>query len=1413
MGLSEKQPHIAIVGLSGIFPEAKTVREFWNNILNKKDCIREVGNDREGYWKVEDYFDPDPDAPDKTYSKKAGFLPEIEFDPMEFGIPPINMESISTAQLFSLFIAKQAFKDSDILNYSDRDKIGVVLGSGEAGNTAFYLAMRTEYPKWKKILSNCGLSDEISSSITEKFKNLYPEWQENSMPGFLGNVTAGRITNYFNLSGANYTLNAACATSLAAVKAAMNELKDGSCDAVLTGGIGIDNSILAFMSFTKTPVISPTGCSRPYDADADGMMLGDAVGMMVLKRLEDAERDGDRIYAVIRGIGSSSDGKSTSIYAPSVNGQVMAMEQAYENAGCSPSTIQLVEGHGTATVAGDFAEFQSISKAFGNAGISNQSIALGSVKSQIGHGRVSAGASSLIKTIMALYHKTLPPTINVENPNPKFNIEKTPFYLNTEPRPWFNPAGGTPRRAAVSSFGFGGTNFHIVLEEYQQQEEKNHRLSAVPEMLLIYETHFDALLEKCETLLKSFSSDQGGHHYHEYVLKTKDISIPKQMPRLGFVAKSLPHAIELLHLAIKQLKIRKKPQWDHPKGIFYRDCSMNTKGRIVALFPGQGSQYLNMCSELVRNYPIMRHMVEDIDVVMHQKALPGISEIIYPPPLCNKKIRKQQEQKLVKSENAQPAIGAISAGLYELLQNAGFTPDFAIGHSFGELTALWAAGVIEKNDFIELEIERGQAMAQCSTPGKDAGTMLAVAATETTVSKLIADVNGVKIANYNSQDQFVIAGATESIHKLHKKLKADGKKSKLLPVSAAFHTPFVQRAQDMFATLLEKTAFNPAAIPVFANKTGKSYPKSTDRIKKILSHQISSPVLFQQAVESAYKKGGDLFVEIGPGEILTNLTKRILKGKPHIAVALNPERLKDDEFELRKSIVRLIVTGLPLGNIDPYRFWETPDNPEEVSKKRLSVTLNGGAYLNPKTRELSNRSLYEKKSLNDEGVIEKVVPSKSQPKGAIVDMSAASKSDIKKGKECINSDELMESLDTSSKMHLLYQKNQEKYLDLLTQIYQYQNNLMEKFHDSPHLPLLLGNIEKTYQLIEANQPYYHTVHGEYLRTRYTAPTGQPTSVNVMDTSSLTEEGKPEVLKLRNSSEISLPDLPMSAQQSTQSSTVATQAMEKEFTSDNRKTFLDPDKIVRRILQAISTLTNHPVSRIDLNADLEIDLGIDMMKAIDILTLINEEFSLDETILEEMIELRTMNEITLFLKKKLGRTDLKESKIEPVPTPSSALLKKEVPPDTISPSIQTHVDEKPTPFQGVVLSSGSLSSQTEAPIPDPPSPVMTKPTAVTPVVQIDSDEMVEQILEIISEKTGYPTDMLEMDMDLIADLGVDSIKIVQILGTIQEKYPDIVIMDPDEMENMELRTIGQVADYIRSLSAEEGSEKKKSLNVS
>jgi len=459
---------VAIVGLGALTPIGLGAAEFWQGICAKRDGVREVPPDR---WDPRLYWSSDPAEPDRTYSKIGGFVAGFAFDRKQFRLPPAVVEAMDECQRLALAGVDEALRDAG--DNLDRSRCAVILGNALGGDRRELTSARIRFPEFARALTAAEGWDDLPAELRDRllrafersFKNGLPKVTEDTMPGELSNVIAGRVANVLDLGGANYTVDAACASSLAAVAAAARALRAGECDTAVTGGSDTSMSPATFVKFCKIGALSPDG-SRPFDARANGFVMGEGCATLVLKRLEDAERDGDRIYAVLRAVGGASDGRGKGITAPNPAGQKRAIERAYAAAGIDPASIDLLEAHGTSTRVGDAAETAVLHEVWGDRR-KDRPVALGSVKSQIGHLKSAAGAASLVKAALALHHKLLPPTIHFEVHNPACALEGSSFRVQTELEPWPEPPGGAPRRAGVSAFGFGGTNFHVVLEEWR----------------------------------------------------------------------------------------------------------------------------------------------------------------------------------------------------------------------------------------------------------------------------------------------------------------------------------------------------------------------------------------------------------------------------------------------------------------------------------------------------------------------------------------------------------------------------------------------------------------------------------------------------------------------------------------------------------------------------------------------------------------------------------------------------------------------------------------------------------------------------------------------------------------------------------------------------------------------------------
>ncbi len=507
--------HIAITGMGCIFPESRNLKEYWALLFNCVDAVCSIPEDT--HWKIDDYYDSDPAAPDRTYCTRGGFLPVIPFDPLKYSMPPKNLEATDTSQLLGLEVAGMALEDAGYPPghpaLADK-RVNVILGVTGTQELVIPLGARLSHPLWKKALEQSGIGEDKKNEIIQRIQAGYTQWQENSFPGLLGNVIPGRIANRLNLTGTNLAVDAACASSLSAIHTAVLELAAGRCDISVTGGVDTLNDIFMHMCFSKTGVLSHTSDIRPFSKDADGTVLGEGIGMLILKRLEDAQRDNDRIYAVIKAIGTSSDGKTAAVYAPDAKGQVRALKQAYDLADIDTSTVGLIEAHGTGTRVGDKVEFEALRQCFpADSGLNRT--AIGSVKSMIGHAKAAAGAAGIIKAALSLYNKVLPPTLKADDPDPELDINNSAFYINPRPKPW-TAVPGFPRRAGVSAFGFGGSNFHVVLEEYEK-EKKHVSWDGSVQIMAFSSDSMQGISEQIKKCKNTIANAGKNHQTHEAV--------------------------------------------------------------------------------------------------------------------------------------------------------------------------------------------------------------------------------------------------------------------------------------------------------------------------------------------------------------------------------------------------------------------------------------------------------------------------------------------------------------------------------------------------------------------------------------------------------------------------------------------------------------------------------------------------------------------------------------------------------------------------------------------------------------------------------------------------------------------------------------------------------------------------------
>jgi acyl transferase domain-containing protein/NAD(P)H-dependent flavin oxidoreductase YrpB (nitropropane dioxygenase family) len=866
---------IAIVGMACVFPDASDTDRYWSNVVAGVDAVTEVPADR---WDTATFYDPaavTTGAGHRTPSKWGGFLPDIAFDALSYGVPPASLASVDPTQLLALEVAARALSDAGYRHRGfDRDRTSVVFGAEAGTDLAGAYGFR-------------ALHQSYVGPLSEEMDQHLPSLNEDSFPGVLSNVIAGRIANRLDLGGSNYTVDAACASSLAALDVACKELSAGTSDMVLCGGADVHNGLQDFLLFASVHALSPTGRCRTFDAQADGIALGEGVACVVLKRLADAERDGDRVYAVVKAVAGSSDGRSLGLTAPRPEGQRRALERAYAMAGISPAQVGLVEAHGTGTVVGDRTELATLTEVFSDSGSSAASCALGSVKSQIGHTKCAAGLAGIIKVARSLYTGVRPPTGQLQSPNSYWDRARSPFFFDSTARPWATDA--SERVAGVSAFGFGGTNFHAVLTAYDGAPEPEQGLEEWPaELFLFRGADRAAALKEMEHLAELIAANDGAGR----PWKLRDLAwtvAGRGVGGTGGAAGSgrpsgtaVQVAVVAADLDDLAAKLPQAQSFSAGGGVFVAATGAE-RGRVAFLFPGQGSQYPGMLADLFIAFPRLRRLLEPL-------ADRDLVPVMFPPAAFGRDDADAQRAALTDTRAAQPTLGVAGLAVHELLSNLGIRPDLAGGHSYGELVALAVAGALDPADLVAVSAARAAAILAAA--GDDPGAMAAVSATAGAVEAALegvsgndAGLTGVRIANHNAPNQVVISGPTAAVEAAVRHLGDAGLAAKRIPVACAFHSSVVAGAAHTLRAELNQRHLGSPSIPVWSNTTALPYPDDPDAVRELLAGQVALPVRFVDEVEAMYAAGARVFVEAGPSRVLTGLVGKILGDRPHVAVA------------------------------------------------------------------------------------------------------------------------------------------------------------------------------------------------------------------------------------------------------------------------------------------------------------------------------------------------------------------------------------------------------------------------------------------------------------------------------------------------------------------------------------------------
>jgi len=909
---------IAIVGISSVFPSAEGLEAYWSLILDKGDAVTEVPDER---WPKDIYYDPEAPAGERSASKWGAFLAPVALDPMRYGLPPTTLTAVEPVQLLALEVSARALEDAGYAALPgeegrtfDRERAGVIFGAEAGTDLANAYSLRGSLPQWV---------GPLPPHLDERL----PRLTEDSFAGVLANVISGRIANRFDLGGANFTVDAACAASLAALDAAVKELKLGGADLMICGGADLHNSVNDYLMFSSVHALSKTGRCKTFDQEADGITLGEGVAAVVLKRLSDAQRDGDRVYAVIEGIGASSDGKSFGLTAPRKEGQQRAVERAYQRAQLTPKQVGLVEAHGTGTVVGDRTELEALTALYQASDVPPRSVALGSVKSQIGHTKCAAGMAGLVKVALSIHRRTLPPTLHVTKPNKAYDPATSPFHLYSEPQPWLSQA----RWGAVSAFGFGGTNFHAALRSATPLSSPRFLREAWRSEPLVLLAERPSELQARAGRWVEGLRERASHHERGSTASPAELrdwayslwsdgsaqrSMNSNAPPCGAIL--LASSFEEAERALAWLT--QGETGEPPEGVRLT-TSWGLNGaleeppqlapeQVAALFPGQGAQRVGMMSELALTFgQVSDRWLEH----------PRWSQVICPPPALNSDEKKRQSAELTDTRNAQPALGLCDLAMWELAHGLGLEATHLAGHSYGELVALSVAGVIPADRLAPISAARGEAILEASRGG-DPGKMAAMRAGADelkvaldTLKATDPRLEGVVIANLNAPKQSVISGPSEAVDLAVTGLKSHKLRGRAIPVACAFHSGVVASGGARFAEALSEEPILPlregSRYTVWSNEQASPYPAlSAEEVGARLSAHIASPVRFVEQIEAMYEAGARVFVEVGPGRILSKLVSEILGDRPYEVVSLAPER--GDTEELLRGLSALNALGV-----------------------------------------------------------------------------------------------------------------------------------------------------------------------------------------------------------------------------------------------------------------------------------------------------------------------------------------------------------------------------------------------------------------------------------------------------------------------------------------------------------------------
>jgi acyl transferase domain-containing protein/acyl carrier protein len=843
--------------LAGRFPGAKTVEEFWQNIRDGVESITHFTDEELNSSGIDFTLLNNP-----NYVKARAILEDIElFDASFFGFNPREAELMNPQQRIFLECSWQALENAGYDSKQYEGSIGVYAGT--------------------------GINDYLINLYLNQNLKKYIDNQQLIIGNDKDFITT-RVSYKLDLEGPSVDVQTACSTSLVAVHLACRSLLGGECDIALAGGVTIGSSQKSGYFYVEGGISSPDGRCRAFDAEARGTVSGNGVGIVVLKRLEDALADGDCIHAVIKGSAINNDGSfKVSYTAPRIDTQAKVIRAAQAIAEIDPETITYIEAHGTGTSLGDPIEIAALTQAFyANANSQKKNYcAIGSVKTNIGHLDATAGVAGLIKTVLALKNKQIPPSLHFKQPNPQIDFDNSPFYVNTTLSEW--KANGIPRRAGVSSFGIGGTNAHVILEEAPIGEQGSRGAGEQGRKFSLL-----VISAKTETALETATKNLVQHLKQHRDINLADVAYTLKVGRRAFEHRRLLLCRDLSDAVTDLENLDSQRTLTH----FQEPCNR----QIVFMFSGQGSQYVNMGRELYESEIVFREQIDRCCELLETHLGIDLRTILYP----SEEKEKEATQKLQQTAITQPALFAIEYALAQLWMSWGVRPETLIGHSIGEYVAATLAGVFSLEDALAIVATRGKLMQQL--PG---GAMLSIGLPEQDVRQLLEQE--ISIAASNAPSSCVVSGSTEAIDRLQQKLQHIDVTCRRLHTSHAFHSQMMEPIIETFVKCLHEIELNPPNIPFVSNVSGTWITTAQATDPHYWARHLRQPVHFYEGITELAKTPETLFVEIGPGRTLSTFVKQHQKEEFLVLSSIrHPQEQQSDVAFLLSNLGKLWLLGV-----------------------------------------------------------------------------------------------------------------------------------------------------------------------------------------------------------------------------------------------------------------------------------------------------------------------------------------------------------------------------------------------------------------------------------------------------------------------------------------------------------------------